>query len=306
MKRSIYILGIVLLTVALGEAVVRAAAPVLPQPLTWYSGWAETKAELIDEMDRDIDVAFIGDSSTMAALDPNTFDAVYACSTSTFNAAIPAATPEIIADWQKRVVSKRSPGLVIVGLTSRTLSDDDSTPYFESLAVREDPTADLMLWAAEWSALIRHRSVLRDPQRWVAHLRTGGSAEWDAADSKGWAPRGSGDYVAFDPVTTDRSVDPSQMEHLRRLTSDLHDNGVRVVFAWLPITLDWIAMLPSGEEEWFGHRQMVMDLAHATESRFVDLSAMNERSLFVDPLHTNAEGTQRLTNALARDLESSC
>lgn len=306
MRRSSNLVVLITLALLASELILRLAQPLLPTPLNWYSAWAEEKASRVEELEADMDVVFLGDSSTMAALDPNIFTATDRCQRTAFNGGIPVATPEMMADWYERVFAVKSPGWVVVGLTSRVLLDGDSAPYFDALAVRRDPMGVVTRAVADYSVLIRLRGSLRDPQRWISRHSAPQPNGPEQMDNWGWTPRPRATYQAFEEPRVDSALPNGQIQVLAAMASQLQRDGTHVTFAWLPITEDWYNNMPRGRPDWVDHGRQVAELAHMSGSDFIDLSDLNTKEFFIDPLHLNAKGAVEITTRLAGTMSQQC
>jgi len=311
MRRFLIIVAVVAVALLGSEVLVRATSPLLPEPLRWYSGWAEEKASLVSASDVDAEVVFLGDSSTMRAMDPAHFVSGSACWTSGFNAAIPAATVAMIQDYYVRVIEPEwSPGTVVIGLTSRTITDIDQGDYFVSLAVREDWKAELNRRAADVSALVEYRAVLRDPARLVAHCRAlalgNDPSPWSALNDTGWSDPPDSDYTRhvgdIARELSDRAIEPENLDALGEFIESLNDDGVSVVVAWMPVTDDWVDGHVGGASTIRAMMEAVESEVVESSAMFVDLSSVSDESLFSDPLHLNAEGSRQAVNLLLRQM----
>lgn len=303
-----------LVAVVAFEMLVRAVSPLLPEPLEWYSGFAQRKHELIEAADFHPEAIFLGDSTTMSGLDPHRFDSDLTCVDGAFNAAIPAATPSMMADWYQRGVAKAwSPELLLIGLTGRTLIIDPVDEYFQSIAVREDWGAVVTRAAAEVSYSIRYRSVLRDSERIVTSLRS--EPAWEGLDTRGWDGTRDGEYLS---ETGPQSIDwlglrvwryttgelnAPEMEALESFISARSEEGIQTVIVWMPTTQDWVDFI-GGEKTVSGHRVEVEALAKRSSASVIDLSQIDSRELFVDPLHLNSNGAEQALELLLTRLDS--
>lgn len=307
--RRFTIISLSLLAVVLAaEVLLRLATPFLPTPLTWYSGWADRKADIAASTQLDPDLLILGDSSAMDGLDPHALSRG-TCIDEAFNAAIPAADPVILADWYERLTDTgMAPETVVIGLTSRTVSSQSATRYFDSVAVRDDIFATIERTAAKYSAIVRHRSTLRDPVRLLSHYRNLSSGvdpeRWNDLDENGWAQKTTvDDYRSTLGESTGRLTNSETLNKaLFELLSSLHDNGTATVVVWMPVTEDWVRTRGGGEESHTQLKDAVRAIAREAGSSFVDLSSDDDPGLFTDPLHLNLMGAEIASNRLAGHL----
>lgn len=302
---------VVLLVAELG---VRALAPRLGEPQTWYSLQVQQKLDRLDDeapAARRTDVVFAGSSSVMSALDPHRFAELDACGRTAYNAGIVGATPTMTHHWlDEEVLPRTGPGTVVLGITPRDLSEGAAgvePQYFSAAAVRDDAWARADRAAGEVSELVRYRSVLRDVAKLRARLfdlPEDGEAQ-RPIDGRGWSTRptaAESPYAPREYQGARAATGPPRraaVEDLRDLASDLRSRGIEVVLAEMPVVGTWSTLSPvAGRGARESHRALVR-LAEAEDLELVDLRSVDDRSMFVDPVHTNAAGAEAATQALA-------
>ena len=299
---------VVVLAAELG---VRAVSGSLPDPQVWSTPEIQYKVSLIEESEA-VDVALIGSSVVDVSVDPA------GLGRPSFNAALGAASIGMVADFTRAVVVPRlDPSVVVIGVTSRELNANAlqqsalEERFRDAPAVREAMGTESVLdeaarRAAEISALVEYRSVLRDPDTWFGHS----APEWGAqVTSDGGLYLGflEEDY-RFDEASRrtlrsealrDFEIGEDQVGTLRRLVEDLRAGGAEVLLLATPVTDDYVALHPAGADDHASFVTTLADLASDAGVPFVDAGVW-EDELFADPLHVNRAGMERLTR-LVRD-----
>lgn len=299
------------------ELGVRAASRWLVPPLDWYSCFAQVKADEMRRHERDagwVTTVFVGDSAVMSAFDPTAWQTACGCDEPAYNAGIPGATPRVVELWLRdAVLPSLHPKTVIIGLTSRGFNlrgtDGAYNAYQVNTATRSDAGTRLTRWAAQYSALIRYRGVLRDP----VHLKptlvklAGGVPDepWSRPSHRGFFPEekprqyGIGSYRnAANTIFRDYGISDVETAALARVVSSLQSQGIRVVLADMPVSEDYPGLHPGGAPTYERYREAVQ--AFATEHRvsLVDLRDLHEHRYFVDPIHMNGDGAARFSRGL--------
>lgn len=305
MRRSLIVISIVVLALLGAEIALRLAAPALPEPTEWYSGWAEEKAGILRTRDVPPEVVFLGDSSTMNGLDPHQFAEGAPCYQDVFNAAIPALDFERIEDWYARVVAPASdPSLVIIGMTSLTVTIEDPAPYFQAVAVREGWLGSVSRWFNDISWLVRYRGVIRDPVELARHFRGEPSESWDELDASGWfSPP---DRAYSPPEVDDTSPATFSSEDRKAMVSlieNIRGDGARPVLVWMPETSDREATFDGGATSIARVREAVEGLAAEQSIPFVDLTTISSTRNFTDSLHLDPGGSRLAGRLLLQELE---
>jgi len=306
-NKLIRTLAVALVTVLVLDLAIRAAAPHLPRPQQWYSPYAQTKADQLAARGgsgEDADVVFLGSSAVAAALDPEAFTAADPCHRSAYNAALTAATPVLLERWMHDAIEPNlKPEVVVVGLTSRELGGaDDLETYEDQVATRDDLLARVDRGLSNFSYLIRYRSVLRDPRRWVAQA-AGEEPDFDASGyerSRAAKPYQLGAYgpAAFSSY----QVDPSEVAALERMARDLRARGSELVLADLSVSEDWDAVHGRGAADVEEYRARLRRVAADAGVRLVDLTDIRDRGQFNDPIHIGPDGAKRESELLASRL----
>lgn len=308
-SRNRFLVGFVAV-VLLVELAVRVAAPRLPEPLQWYSTFAQVKAGQLAGLEANGKapaVVFIGSSSVATAFDPAVFREVDPCGRTAYNAALTGASPQINEMWlPDAVLAHTQPTTVVIGLASRDMTpDQDISSYQNQLATRTDPLAELDRRAADVSAMVRYRSVLREPRRWFASgADDSPEIDPDGFDRRrGHDPYKIGDYGPgrFDPF----EISSDERAALERTLADLRERGIDVVIADMAVSVDYVHAHAGGQEDLDRFHQEIERIAREGGATFVDLTgAASAITEFSDPIHVNAEGSGRVTRALVAQIES--
>ena len=148
--------------------------------------------------------------------------------------------------------------------------------------------------------MVRYRSVLREPRRWLA------SAADDAPEigpdgfdrSRGRDRYKIGDYGPgrFDPF----EISGDERAALERTLADLRQRGIEAVIVNMAVSVDYVRAHAGGQQDLDRFRQEIEQIARDGGARFVDLTgAASAVTEFSDPIHVNAAGSDLVTRALA-------
>ena len=302
-----------LVVVLLAEVSVRAASGSLADPQVWSTPEIQYKVELIEDAGP-VDVALVGSSVVDVSVDPARLGS------SAFNAALGAASIGMVADFTRGVVVPRlEPDVVVVGVTSRELNENSlqqsaiEQRFRDAPAVREALGTESLLdrvarEAADLSALVEYRSILRDPDTWLGQT------------AREWGPEITSDgglYLGFlqeryrFDETNRRSlgggalrefrIGDAQVRTLRRLLADLRASGIDVLLVATPVTDDYVALHPRGSADHEAFLGTLSEVADDADVPFV-AAGVWEDELFADPLHVNRDGMERLTEVVRGEI----
>ncbi|HEU5082085.1 MAG TPA: hypothetical protein VFU14_02005 [Acidimicrobiales bacterium] len=302
----------VLLAVLVAEGAVRAAADRLPDPQRWSTPETQYKVDQIAGR-AGVRTVAVGSSVVDVALDPE------ALGPDAYNAALGAASIGMVDTFTRQVVVPRlDPEVVVVGVSSRELNRNApeqrriEADFLDAPAVRELLATESTLdtaerVAGEVSALVRYRSVLRDPESWLDP-----QPAWDDTVTSA-----DGLYLGFleesyeaGPAVLRRlrrgplhafEVGDRQVATLRALLSDLRSQGRRVLLVATPVTRDYVDLLPGGQADHERFTALAERVARRAGAEFVDAGVWPER-LMADPLHVNRAGVQRFSDLIATAL----
>lgn len=307
------------------EGVVRWLEPAMPRPLGWPDAATATKVEQLEVRAARgcTDVVFVGNSMTRDDLVPSVFEDADPAGRSAYNAALDAASPELLRRWVRdEVLPRASPATVVVGVASFDLNDAARLPAAALRAHEDAPfTASGLIGAVEEAftrafALVRNRPTLRDPEaladsvadRFAGRDAPRPSAEGIpgviAADGHGLSRRDLAFTGAPDTVTRLREefLEPfvlggEQAGALRALVGEISDAGARAVILRLPVTDAYVAAHPDGRDDVRAFEDLLRTALDGTDAVLVDAPALPRRS-FADTHHLAGEGADRLSATL--------
>ena len=294
----------------LAEIAVRLAVGPLPEPQRWSSPEIQYKVGLL-EGHRPVSVAVVGSSVMDVSIDPSQLG-------NAFNAALGAASIGMIADFTRAVVvPDLDPRTVVVGVASREVNPNAPEPAIMEARFRDAPAVRQLLGteslldevarrAADFSALVRYRAALRDPETWVGDI----PRQWGVEQNSS-----SGMYLGFldaayrfDAAARQRLVDGSlrdfrvggaELGVVRQLIRTLTGEGRHVLLMVPPVSPDYVASYPHGASDHAAFLAAMAAVADQTGVPFLDAGVW-DRALFADPLHVNRDGNVRVT-ALVRE-----
>ena len=336
-RASVRVLGVVLAVLLVLEVGTRLIADHLPALESDDSQELVLKAdrlEVLSANDVPVGAVFIGSSAIDAGVAPGTFDAASSRFDGSFNAGLigtPLATQQ---RWTEEVVlAQVDPEVAVVAVSplevhqnrdAEELAPIDAIFDASFREVEDGPLPALERWANDHSALVQYRGSLRHPRYVVDAVRNTltGSTDfprierpdgyWEEnLDDQGavlqYRPRQL-DQVSPQLVTyLDQSMrSPYRPERLEGLLDELEDAEVPTIVIAPPIALD--ALAAAGVDV-AAYQEAVAELAATVEDRglvFLDFSAAYDSSLFADPLHLNAAGTEQLSRDLALAVDAAC
>lgn len=323
-------LAALLAVLVLAEAAVRALEPYLPAPEVWADEATAVKVAQLDRIDGEgcVDVVFAGSSMTRDALDPGVFRGTDPTGRRAYNAALDAASPELIQQWlTDQVVPRAHPALVVIGLASFDLNDNARITTAALDAYTAAPysarglTNGLQRWFTRNLALVRQRPALRSPEAvgralslWRDGRRAGrpdaaGIPDLLAADGHGLSRRaleyrGDRGVQAFvrRELLNDFDIGGRQVDALRATIEQLRAAGVDVALLPLPVTDDYVSLHPAGAADQAEFRRALDAVAEATGVAVLDTPVLPV-SAFADTHHLNGTGADVLSAALPELLD---
>jgi len=321
-------LGVMVALVLLAELGTRALSPHLPEPELWADSSTATKVAQMDALEQGqgcVDVVFAGNSMTRDGIDPAIFTAADPSGRTAYNAALDAATPELLERWVPEQVTPRlAPDTVVIGLTSFDFNEGaeltaSALEAFDSAPeTRDDLFGRLEQPLVEHVALFRHRVELRDPEivweslgRWrrsedAEHPEPAGIPDLLGPAGQGLSRRElsyGGSAVAqqllVDQLLNDYAPSTSQAEALTALAEDLEADGTQVVLLLLPVTDDYLALHPDGEADFEAFRREVLVVGEQADVPVVDAQDWAPGDeVFADTHHLNGQGADAFSTAL--------
>jgi hypothetical protein len=320
-RRRLAKIALVTVLVLLGaEAAMRVRASALPAPGDWAIPAIGHKFEQIRELEQrgGASVVFLGASTVDAGLDPDRFT-VKPGDRPAYNAAVRGGTMSVIATWAKHVAIPRlRPDVVVLGLSSRELNENDKPravrerAFYEAPAVRELLGKTSMWERAERrlgraSALFKYRTKLRDPRYIPALVGIGELPAEDGNAADDHVGTG-GELTAFERgryagadffknQTRPIPIGTAQRTQLRDLLTFLRSRAPRVLVVNMPVTNDYVSTQTAAQRSAF-------DAILAAEAKSAGASYVKTgiwpTQLFADPTHTNGTGAQRLASTLSK------
>jgi hypothetical protein len=324
------VLGLVAVALA-GELFARGLAPYLPEPDRYGDQARAVKVAQIDTRSGCTDIVVAGNSMARDGLDPAVITTADAAGRSVYNASLDAASPELLADWLGDVVQPRL-GATVVVVAISTLDLNTGAPgtaaalasWRDAPAGAPGPLGALGRWAAGTSALVEHRTALRQPANVAKALgrwRRGEPAERTTADSLATVLGPDGEGLsrrqlvdAGDPVSRqfvqrqllanyDLGADPegrvaSMVERVTR-------SGATVVLALLPTTGEFAGLHPRGATDLDEVARVVRSAAQRTGALVIDLRGVEPGTQgFADTHHLNGTGATAVSKAVPGALAS--
>jgi hypothetical protein len=314
---------VAVVVMALADLGVRTRTSAIPAPTRWLGPEMALKEQQIDALQRDggASTIFIGSSNVDAGVDPSALTAVRGPRPA-YNAATGAASIAMIDFWARNVaISRLRPDVVIVGLTSRELNQNDpeqqrlEREFEDAPAVKHLRGAESILERAERrlegvSALFRYRAVLRDPRYaralvGIAGHRTAttygetvaGDGQYGAFADERYVPSGVIEHLFRSRAVNRYEIGDSQRSTLRALLRFINAHGARAVVVNMPVTADYVRFHPNGRRDYDRATATMSGEAALAGARFVDAGVWPDE-LFADPGHLNRAGAKRLTAML--------
>jgi hypothetical protein len=318
------LVGLVAVVVG-AEFAARGLAPYLPEPDTYGDQARAVKVAQLESRDGCTDVVVAGNSMARDGLVPSAITDADPERRSVYNAALDAATPELVADWLAGEVIGRTGAPVVVVAVS-TLDLNIGAPgtaaayasWTASVAGAEGILGDAGRWMASRSALVAHRSELRQPASVVDAVRRwhrGEPAERTSAESQGTVlgPDGegrsrqnivdSGDPVArrfvSDQLLADYDLGASPGARLADMVKRLEAEGTTVALVLLPTAPAFAELHPGGEADLDELADVVTSAAGDSGALLIDLRDIDTGPAgFADTHHLNAQGAAAVSRAL--------
>ncbi|MDH5420566.1 MAG: hypothetical protein OEY55_02040, partial [Acidimicrobiia bacterium] len=312
MRRSL-IVG-VLVVVVLLEGAARLLAPHIPGQLVWDTQFTQDKADQIAAADL-VDVVYVGSSVVNAGIDPGLVSANSRFD-SGYNAAIPSTTPSTWKIWMRDLVfPDLCPSVVVIGISVRDYNDGnvgipfDLRSYLPSAGRLElygqFTSASLEQQIGRYSAFVRIRSRLRQPEKVARFLMLGRVPGWPATvltpDGRytGWDdnefvdPSPEGIEQLTTKVFVNFSVGGPEDLAVRAIIEDAQALGGRVVIVRMPTMNELIApLLPSGQDDLDKFERQVEKLGEDYDLPVIVYPDMDDNAtLFGDLYHMNLAGT---------------
>lgn len=304
-----------LVVLGLAELSVRVAADRLPEPLTWYHPVAQVKVGQMAQRaaeGRGAEVVFVGTSQTAEGIDPVRFSERAPGRPATYNAAVLAGYPAVSRRFvPEQVLPVLHPQTVVFGVSPFDLEAGEEAPYDQAEATATGLLADVDRALAERSALVRYRSVLRDPAQWprvaaglpgevddVRREAVGEDGRWLLYSGRGCAV---GTVQAPRDGRTEIAVDPDRDAAVRSTLRSIRSSGARPVLLTVPVPA--CALPEPLRARYDDGRRRLAALAAEEQVDLIDVTdQMVEDWWYQDSGHLGPEGAQRWTDLVAQSV----
>lgn len=313
-SRSRISLGVVvgaLIVFVLVELLARLLVDTDAPALRWMNVHTQLKAAQLHEVGQR-DVVFIGTSMVLRGLDTETFSA--SSGRSSYNAALPGGTPELMARWvAEEVLPQLEPTVVIWGLGSYDVAPnygvEQRAAYDDAPASAPGLLASVDNGLSTYSTFLRERSVLRSPGALVAdrtdqfevnarQLGPGGERIIEDAEATAEQPE------VLAARLRDFEPDPEDLDTIAQTVALIRAAGSEVVFVEMPVASDFVAAHPNGPADASRTSSAIQQLAHELAvPLIVDLGAFDDTD-FADQVHLRRSSALVFTTRLADRLDA--
>lgn len=302
---------------------VQAALPA-PGPSLWHAPLVEDKVEYLRSFaaSHDVDVLFVGNSTTQAGIDPTAFDAARAAmgvGGSSFNASIEGVPPSVNKEFLQMYLRLVKPKTVMIGLTAQDLNAnspwakdmDDRAGHSINLqaGARDSLMGYVLAFLLDNSELFRYRYVLHQL------LLRGGNypAHPDVYfDQRGFdgINRSLADFSPSERLQAQNragvlNYNPQgeQSDALKEMIATIRSHGAQALLVNMPLSDHYYASFDS-PDDYQTYRDALQRLADDLAVPLWDMEALPQAeqfgdSEFGDLNHLNKVGAERLSSLLA-------
>lgn len=324
MRRSLIIGFVIVLLLA--EGIAQLLAPRLPGLLIWDNQFTQDKYDQIRETGP-VSVVFAGSSVVNAGIDPVMVAAAAGWDQPGYNSAIPSTTPVTWLIWSRDVVlPELCPNLYVIGVSVRDYNDANpgvgyDIDVYSSSGGRAElygirTGASIEEQVGEYSALIRIRSRLRQPDNVARYLVTGSVPEWPEAlindegrylrwdDNVFVPPTSEGMQRLRDEVFVNFSVGAREDMAVRAMIEDARHLGMEAVIVRMPtMNKQLLPALPGGANDLALFDAQIAELGTALDVPVVQFPELdNRQEFFGDLYHMNLPGTELFSRLLGEKL----
>jgi len=303
---------------------VQAALPA-PAPSLWHAPLVEDKVEYLRNFgaSHNVDVLFIGNSTTQAGIDPATFDAVRSAigaGGSSFNASIEGVPPSVNKEFLRMYLRFVKPQTVLIGLTAQDLNAnspwardmDDRAGHSINLqaGARDSLMGYVLAFLLDNSELFRYRYVLHQM------LLRGGSYPPHPDvyfDARGFhaIDRSLADFSPSERLQAQNragvlNYNPQgeQADALKEMIATIRSHGAQAVLVNMPLSDHYYANFDSPDDYQI-YRDALQRLADGLAVPLWDSEALPEENQFGDSEfgdlnHLNKVGAERMSAMLAQ------
>jgi lysophospholipase L1-like esterase len=297
-----------------------------PEPSLWHAPIVEDKVEYFRNYaaGNDIDVLFIGNSTTQAGVDPAAFDAARSAlgvQGDSFNASVEGLPPSVNKEFLKMYLRYADPHTVVIGLTPQDLNSnspwakdmDDRAGHSINLqaGARDTLMGDVLAFLVDNSALFRYRYVLHQ-----LLLRGGNPVPHPDVyfDERGFhaIARSLTDFTPSERFQAQNragvmnySAAGEQADSVREMITTIRSHGAEPILVNLPLSDHYYANFDH-PEVYQDYQNALQALADELQVPLWDMEALAGGEQFVDAEfgdlnHLNAVGAERLSALLAQD-----
>ncbi|NNF55492.1 MAG: hypothetical protein HKN03_13750 [Acidimicrobiales bacterium] len=258
-----------LIVAGVAEGIARVAVAPGSEALRWHDYAVELKIDQMDALGSDPSLVVVGTSMAQQDLVPSVLSAQLNL-VSVYNAGINGGVPVVVEPWLlDQVMDRLNVSTVVWGLSALDISaaygQATESAYRSALNTKDGASASVERTAASFSALVRNRTILREPSALAGvianqRLTDRGEAETNMGDR--------GERIDFRRVVapsrqaemrgriTPFVLDRDDLAAIARTVDQLLAAGIAVVLVELPVPPRFTDLYRSGPAE--------HELVHAT------------------------------------------
>ncbi|MBK8047641.1 MAG: SGNH/GDSL hydrolase family protein [Anaerolineales bacterium] len=319
----LFFAGLLLLAeLVLRMPAVQAALPK-PEPTLWHAEMIEYKLEYLKKFaaSHDLDVLFVGNSTTQAGVDPTVFDTErnLSAGAGSFNASIEGLPPAGLLTFLKIYLRYVQPQHVVIGLSAQDLNSNSPWAKDVTDRVKASPLAmaearegwlgQVLAFALDHSVLFRYRNLLHQFVVRGGQLAPASNVYFD---DRGFDPidRSLASFSASEALQLQNragvlnyDAGGLQLQSLKQTIQLLQEQGIDVVLVNMPLADGYYRNFDKPEDY-----DRYLAALHQVAEQF-DVPVLDMESLpaelafgdaeFADFNHLNATGAQRLTALIA-------
>jgi hypothetical protein len=304
--------------------IVQALLPA-PAPSLWHAPLVEDKVEYFRNFtaSQDVDVLFVGNSTTQAGVDPSIFDAERSAlgePGASFNASIEGVPPSVNQEFLKMYLRTATPRTVIIGLTPQDLNSN--SPWAKDMDDRARHSINLQAGAREGFAgpvlafLLEHSELFR--YRYVLHqllLRGGNVTPHPEVyfNERGYhsIDRSLADFSPSERMQAQNragvlnySPQGEQADALKAMIATIREHGAEPILVNMPLADQYYENFDS-PSDYQKYRAALQEIAEDFHVALLDMEAVQGEAFgdseFGDLNHLNQAGAARLSARLAQD-----
>lgn len=315
--------------IILAELVLRipAVTAILPkpEPTLWHSDQIQAKLDILKqfEADRDIDVLFVGNSTTQAGISPRIFDAARGNNVQTlpgaFNASIEGLPPFGVAMFLKIYLQYTRPNMIIYGIAPQDLNANSPWAADVTDRVKHSPMAlaesktglkgHVISFLLQYSRIYRYRFVLLQLLLRGGMFPAPSEAYFDAQGFGGLENRLSevpaaerGKYFNNAGVLN-YSTRGEQSDALQNIITFAKNRNITLILVNMPLANDYYRNFSSADD-YQAYLAAINKLASDNNLPLWDMETLSNADIFDDAKfsdfnHLNISGAEMLSTLLA-------